>query len=105
MGTKHLSSNGREWRETAYLMQAFQDVNNVVLRVFVSCSKRGNEPDLSIEASAFTNEDAPVVPVLLASVKLSANGSELVSLTSLFTHAMYRLDARLAEVEFERTQK
>lgn len=96
MGLKAKQSNEHAWRETAFLMAAFQDVNDVELAVSFTCAATKDEPDIIVAGAAFTRAVAGAERVLLASVQSAASAKNLVTLQALVTNTLYALDYQLA---------
>lgn len=102
MGLNPHSSSKRDWNEVAFLMEAFETVNSVKVVVTFQHILTDGIGDLLVTLTAVTTEDAPVEVANLASVQFNARSTELVSISALFTHGLYRLDFELGQQEFNR---
>jgi len=105
LGLRQRSFAKRDWREISYLIEAFQTVNGVIVEFELRSVITDGSGDLWLSATAYTDESARVARVPLGSVQYSALGTELTTMNSLFINALYRLDAKLAESEFEHLVK
>lgn len=105
MAAKKHSYTMREWKDVAFLVSAFEEVNDVGVSFSICLERTNGEVDLLVSAMAFTKGSADVVPAPLALVEFKASATELITTNSLLTNVLYRLDAELARIAFEEEAK
>lgn len=105
MDLKKRSFPSSDWQDVALLLAAFESINQVKLDVRLTVEDRLGRGDLAVEAWATSRETGGADPTFLASASVSTLGSGLVSLESAVIHALYLLDAKMAEGEFAKVIK
>lgn len=105
LASKHLSLRTGDIADAIIALWDFEKENQVSLVYQIETIFPNGKPDLLITLKAFTIVDAPVVPVLLASVSVTCLSTNLKTLGAALTHALYAMDFQLVVHEFGGNKK
>jgi hypothetical protein len=101
LGTKSGRSATVGAVEVAYIVDAFQLMNQCILSISFELTLRKGTPDLMVIATAYTVDNATAERVVLVSFRSSLSALNCVSLEAATTLALYRIDGLLAAREME----
>lgn len=100
---KRNSSSGYDWTDAAFLVAAFEGINNV--KVLITIEGIGSKvgADLLLKATATERPRADTEAKLLACVNATCSAINRTTLEGALSQLMYQLDAALAKGEFVST--
>jgi hypothetical protein len=93
------SSVGADWKDVAGNIVAFEAINDVKLEIRVSTADSHGRADLAVAVLAHSRKTPIGDQPSLASASVTCSGTRLKSLEGVLIHALYLLDAQLANVE------
>jgi hypothetical protein len=92
-------SSGLGWKDVAGNLVAFEAINGVRLELRISTADHHGRADLAVAALAHNRKAEIGGQPPLGSVSVTISGTRLKSLEGALIHALYLLDAQLAERE------
>lgn len=104
LASSRASSATADVVDVTTVMEAFQGINHCRLVVKLTTVAEGHRADLLITMDAVSIPEMGRVPVSLGSVSVKCSALGLKTLDSAVLAALYRMDFKLAEAEFERTK-
>lgn len=104
MAQSRPSSQTADVVDVTTVMEAFQGINHCRLTVKLTTVAEGHRADLLITMDAVSIPAVGQEAVSLGSVSVKCSALGLKSLDSAVLAALYRMDFKLAEAEFERTK-
>lgn len=99
MGSRHHSLDYSEVKDVTQLVQDFQELNGVHVRMELEVVQFGRGPQLQVTAEAWESRHPSTGAPLLASASVGCSATNLKHLRDVVTHVLYMLDGRLAEAE------
>lgn len=104
MGSRHHSLNMSAVADLLDLMMAFEEHNQIRVKIDLEVVNVENKPDLMITAKAMSRSPENTEVIELASVSVKCSATNLKNVNDAVTHAMYALDFRLAANEWDATK-
>jgi hypothetical protein len=92
------TSNGPDWKDLAEMLSAFDKQNRTRSTIEICGWTTAGEPDLSITAKSWAQEDDRRVAKPLALVNVQWRRERFRTMEGLFTYLLYQLDFHIAEV-------
>ncbi len=105
MAARQNSSNGPDLTDITHLVTAFQEINQVEVKVTIWVEKSTKGPELCASAEAWGEDLGKPAAKLSALVSLRCSVTRLATLASVVTHLLYMLDAKLAWQEMDANHK
>jgi hypothetical protein len=99
LASSRSSSNGADWRDVAGNLVAFEAMNGCRLEIRLSTADWKGRADIRATVVAHSRKVEIGDQPSLGSVSVTCSDTRLKSLEGLLIHALYMLDAQLANVE------
>jgi len=101
LGSKHHSLQTGEVGDLVDMLSAYEDQNRVRVRWTMELPQRSPHPDILVTVEAYERRQESGVVQPLASANVTCLATGLRDLASVLIHALYLLDSRLAEHEWQ----
>lgn len=98
------TSNGPDATDVVTAIQAFEEMNSVLIVVTLRPTRGGASADVWLEGKAMSRHDASGVRSLLAFASVKCLGSRHKTLDTATLALLYALDFQLAQAEFDKTR-
>jgi len=101
LASRHHSLDLSELMDVTDLLEGFETHNSVVITTAFGYDHGSRTPGLVVDVMAWETQVVEGVPVPLASVRLHTSSMNQKTLKGVLTHALYALDFKLAQREFD----
>lgn len=101
MGLSHTTLYGPDWRDVAEALEAFQQMNGVLIALEMHLDIWRGTPGLLLRGEVLTEPGVAVVPAVSVSVRLNSGTTAYRTMGAAVLNLLYQIDALLAARAWE----